>query len=551
MKLDDAGAAFFVEGVPDEEENVGIPPELATSPLPNTYFPPHWDSKGKDGNVASSANRSLLEAFNEHNENDSSTSECDPTTKPYKRVQGDDLPLEIGQEPTEEKPCSHLTSTALIKEEDISSTSQPESSNVVKKKLNHKKRKRRSMNKKHTRSNSRSSMKDVLETEFEGIIEGSRSEVQCTDDIFDMDDVNNENDKSATNTPTSLQHEILENKIVNTSDVSDGIMCTSNSFPSTPIATIPSAIVKDSVNTPNLPSHSSLPRFPQTHPPTEGAYTQPAISSFTGKLNTSPLNCTNENSFLTSRLPDAQQLDSMFSKTYPEPSDDSDEGKKNMSSSRNGHVQYFSDPENYSPINSPIGSRPGTPIMSDSEIMSSESSVLKKARENEGKQRGEQSWEWGQLPSTTTTPSQDNTSQTSFQQKDTKVEIDKTETAAEDSGWKFLWFRSRSESSNKRNKDENTTLKKDDMSDDKTQTGVTLESLKTDEDIRKYIGTHFHGSNKSPPMPANRVNSYCQIDSDAESGNGPSLPMSPHSVEGVIESENQFYPNQENESTYK
>ena len=189
--------------------------------------------------------------------------------------------------------------------------------------------------------------------------------------------------------------------------------------------------------------------------------------------------------------------------------------------------------------------------MSDSEIMSSESSVLKKARENEGKQRGEQSWEWGQLPSTTTTPSQDNTSQTSFQQKDTKVEIDKTETAAEDSGWKFLWFRSRSESSNKRNKDENTTLKKDDMSDDKTQTGVTLESLKTDEDIRKYIGTHFHGSNKSPPMPANRVNSYCQIDSDAESGNGPSLPMSPHSVEGVIESENQFYPNQENESTYK
>ena len=75
MKLDDAGAAFFVEGIPDEEENIGIPPELATSPLPNTYFPPHWDSKGKDG-IPSTANRSLLEAFNEQNVHPMSKEKC-------------------------------------------------------------------------------------------------------------------------------------------------------------------------------------------------------------------------------------------------------------------------------------------------------------------------------------------------------------------------------------------------------------------------------------------------------------------------------------------
>ena len=545
MKLDDAGAAFFVEGIPDEEENIGIPPELATSPLPNTYFPPHWDSKGKDG-ISSTANRSLLEAFNEQNENDSSTSECDPATKSFKRVLGDTVSLEIGQEATEDKASGQRSSSLIIKEDELSSMTQADISNIGKKKLNHKKRKRRSINKKHTRSNSRSSVKDVtLEPEFNGICEKNKNEAQGSDDIFDMDDVNIENDRIVQTTHS----ELLENRLTST-DASDGIICSSNSFPNTPIATKDFTIVKESVNNSNLPSHSSLPKFPQTTYNVEGHLVQPAIHSFVSKLHTSPLNCTNENSFLTSRLPDAEQLDSMFSKSDIDPSDDSDEGKKNMHPNRNVNVQYFSDPENYSPINSPIGSRPGTPIMSDSEIMSSESSVLKKARENEGKERGEQSWEWGQLPSTTTTPSQDNTSKTPFQQKDTTVESDKTEATQEDSGWKFLWFRSRSESSNKRNKDDEKTSKKD-IKDDKTQVGVTLESLKTDEDIRKYIGTHFHSSNKSTPLPAARANSYNQIDSDAESGNGPSLPMSPHSVEGINENENQFYPSHARDSSYK
>ena len=253
---------------------------------------------------------------------------------------------------------------------------------------------------------------------------------------------------------------------------------------------------------------------------------------------------TNENSFLSSRLPDQEQLDSMFSKPDQEPSDDSDEGNKNVSSNRNAHVQYFSDPENYSPIASPMGSRPGSPIMSDSETMS-ESAVLKKTREDEGKERGEQSWEWGKLPSTTTKPAQDKISKTSIEEGN-KTEEPKTETSTEDSGWKFLWFRGRSESSNTRSKEDDKPPK-DDNKNDETQTGVTLESLKTDEDIRKYIGTHFHGNNKSHPMAAGRVNSYSQVDSDADSGNGTSLPMSPHSVEVAIE-ENQYCPNDDSDT---
>ena len=141
------------------------------------------------------------------------------------------------------------------------------------------------------------------------------------------------------------------------------------------------------------------------------------------------------------------------------------------------------------------------------------------------------------MPSTVIKPAQENISRTSVEESN-KTEDPKTETTTEDSGWKFLWFRGRSESSNKRSKEEDKTAKDDDKKDE-TQTGVTLESLKTDEDIRKYIGTHFHGNKKTHPLSTGRVNSYSHADSDADSGNGTSLPMSPHSVEGAI-GENQY-----------
>ena len=538
MKLDDAGAAFFVEGVPDEEEQSEIPPELATSPLPSSYFPPHWESKGKEPRANASANRSLLEAFNqEKSENDSSTSnsisECTPTNKSYKRILAEGSHVDLGQEAMEVERISPVDSSASTKEGECNVVKQTELSNTVKKKLNHKKRKRRSMNKKHTRSTSKSSIKDILEAEYEGTTDSTNNEAQPSDDIFDMDDVNDEHGVDITSTPTLTRHEILDIKIGGVSVIEEKPATTSVSVPTTPVAIVPPTFIKDSIYTPSLPSHSSLPRLQQTL--TVDACLPPSIDSSNTKLPSTPHNCTNENSFLSSRLPDQEQLDSMFSKPDQEPSDDSDEGNKNVSSNRNAHIQYFSDPESYSPKASPMGSRSGSPIMSDSEIMS-ESCVLKKTREDEGKERGEQSWEWGKLPTTTTKP-QDKISKTSIEESD-KTEEPKTETSTEDSGWKFLWFRGRSESSNKGSKEEDKPPKED-TKNDETQTGVTLESLKTDEDIRKYIGTHFHGNNKSHPMAAGRVNSYSQADSDADSGNGTSLPMSPHTVEETI-GENQY-----------
>ena len=491
MKLDDAGAAFFVEGVADEEEHASMPPELATSPLPNTYFPPHWESR-EDGKASKSANRSLMEAFNKEDVDHDTSS----------RVLIDEPQLEMGQEALEDAAtCQPEPSNAT--KEDTNISIQTDSTNNVKKKLNYKKRKRRSMNKKHTRSNSKSSMKDItLESEdvdvFETgeINEPKQSGAHSSDDIFDMDDVNDDNVIEMSSTPTATHHDVLDIKMEDLTTMKPAIELTSTSVPTTPV-------------TANCPSIKN----------------------------------DNSSSFLSSRLPDQDQLDSMLAKQEQDASDESDGGNRNIPSSRNAHVDYFSEPEN---ITSPMGSRPGSPIMSDSELMS-ESSGLRKKRENEGKERGEQKWEWGQLPSTTTTPAQEKVVKICDEpDSSTKTEEIETETIEEDSGWKFLWFRSRSESSNKRTKKEDN-IKNDEGKDDQTQTGVTLESLQTEEEIQKYIGSHFHSNSKSTPITTGRVNSYSQLDSDNESGNGPSLPMSPHSVEGT----NQYYQNEFNAQPYR
>ena len=546
MKLDDAGAAFFVEGLDDEEQNAGIPPELATSPLPHSYFPPHWESKGKEGKSCTSANRSLIEAFNqEENGNESSTSnstnDCGPTNKRYDRIIVEESQLEMGQEAIEESITAQKDSNVSTKEGEANVAVHDVLNN--KKKLNQKKRKRRSMNKKHIRSNSKSSIKDiVLEADFGDISEITKKEAQNADDIFDMDDVNDENEAVMESTPTPTYNDVLDLKISTVPSIQPEMNTISTSVPSTALAISFPNQLKDPVYTPSLPNNSSFLRLKPLNVQNEDVSSGPSTGSLSMKTPT-PQNCTNENSFLSSRLRDQEQLTSLFSKPEIDGCEYSDEGNKNIASCRNSNIHYFSDPENYSPTTSPIGSRSGTPIMSDSEIMS-ESSELRKAKENAGKERGEQSWEWGQLPSTTTTPAQDKVAKLSKEDNNgEKAENTKNVTSTEESGWKFLWFRGRSESSKTQTKEEDNSTKKNETKEDKNQLGVTLESLKTEEEIQKYIGSHFHGNVKSHPITTGRINSYSNVDSDTESGNGPSLPMSPHSVEGTLESENQYYPN--------
>ena len=76
MKLDDNGAAFFVEGL-DESEIHELPAELATSPIPTVEDPlgldqaPKWDEASRE-----SVNRSLLKEFEAENTHEDTTDDA-------------------------------------------------------------------------------------------------------------------------------------------------------------------------------------------------------------------------------------------------------------------------------------------------------------------------------------------------------------------------------------------------------------------------------------------------------------------------------------------
>ena len=90
MKLDDNGTAFFVEDINSEDsDDEDIPPELATSPIPQQSYmgmaagaaggrPPHFpamaaseDATGGEGEGKKAANRSLIGEFNTIEEKES------------------------------------------------------------------------------------------------------------------------------------------------------------------------------------------------------------------------------------------------------------------------------------------------------------------------------------------------------------------------------------------------------------------------------------------------------------------------------------------------
>ena len=93
MKLDDNGTAFFVEDINSEDsDDEDIPPELATSPIPQQSYMgmaaaaaggrPHFpamaaseDATGEEGEGKKAANRSLIGEFNTIEEKESSAPE--------------------------------------------------------------------------------------------------------------------------------------------------------------------------------------------------------------------------------------------------------------------------------------------------------------------------------------------------------------------------------------------------------------------------------------------------------------------------------------------
>ena len=532
MKLDDQGAAFFVECIALEDEDADLPPELATSPLPDTCIPAEWRASILEKNP--SVSRSLFqESENESSSNSSVIEGHQPQDSPANNNQilsgterkqntNDEIVLgegaAAGQEP---------------KDGEINVAIQTDTTNIGNKqgKLNRKKRKRRSLNAKHARAESKPSI-------------GKYDADKASEDIFDMDDVHGDtynNDDELGVTPK--HHLILDIKVGSQSGDSvhpGSNVLTSTSVPTTPVGGHP---INDEDTTPtsSQPNHStSMPKLQANLNTTTSPEPCKTITPSTSSAVKPQMshNSVNENSFLSARLPNQEQLDSMLSKQ--DSGNSSGEERKRKSAGE--IVHYFSEPETYSPITSPIGSRPGSPIMSDSEIMS-ESSERKKTRKDEEKEKGQQSWEWGQMPSTATSPSQE-ASRKASQDADGKDESKTTENTGEDSRWTFWWMRGRSESSsNKPQKPEESadSTKKEDKKEENTVQGVPLDSLTTEEEIRKYIGDHFQssGARKSPPVATSQGSLY-GVDSDAESGNGPSLPMSPRSIDGAIVTANQF-----------
>ena len=143
-------------------------------------------------------------------------------------------------------------------------------------------------------------------------------------------------------------------------------------------------------------------------------------------------------SLLLSRIPDSFDVE--------EQNEEMQEKNKSLPIEIEKRLQYFSEPE-LSPGTSPMGSRPGSPVMSDTEYeIRDRSSSARNSLPGSKKDSNasEQSWEWGQFPQ--------NTPQHTSEDKKVKKSQTVDETAAQNkSGWEIssYFFGGKKESSNK------------------------------------------------------------------------------------------------------
>ena len=96
-------------------------------------------------------------------------------------------------------------------------------------------------------------------------------------------------------------------------------------------------------------------------------------------------------SFLSSRLPDPEKLDSILEAELEK--QDQHQGRSKLSVEIAANSHYFSEPD-LTPTTSPVGSRPSSPVLSDSELEVGQRVTVGPAPVKQE----EQSWEWGQLP---------------------------------------------------------------------------------------------------------------------------------------------------------
>ena len=398
MKLDEQGAAFFVEDVSDSEDEE-IPPELATSPIPEAGQ--FMSDNSQKSSSASPVNRSLIGEFNA---------------------------VASGEDAEKEKASEASASSSKTAEVAIPESS---SNTSLKGKLNRKKRKRRNNNRGHghSRSGSKTSLKEI-------VLEGQQQDPN-QDDIFQLDD-----------------------------NVNDGDLDDDDS--ETPVNSLTAST--------------------------------PMNKSSVVKAGPEATNVSGEQSFLMSRLGHGNIDEILDSQKKAD-----DQKKKVAAMEAARRMDYYSEPE-MTPMTSPRGSRPPSPVLSDTEY-----ETKRQQQDTSGEQPKEQSWEWGKLPNSSSGQSdEDDDSKT----KDLSGEgeaggkVNEQGGDQEQKSWTWSFFKSRKEKK-------------------KEVPGVYLDDLKDDEEMMAiYVGSRRGAGGQ--------MGNNLQIDDDAESGKGPSLPMSPHSVEGAI-----------------
>nr|XP_027235010.1 phosphatidate phosphatase LPIN3-like [Penaeus vannamei] len=199
-----------------------------------------------------------------------------------------------------------------------------------------------------------------------------------------------------------------------------------------------------------------------------------------------------------------------------------DEWSGSMSRSMGPDFHPFSDTD-LSPPPSPSSSRPPTPIKSDTEY------EVERQRTDfiDGSSQTDEnkwSWTWGELPTPPPkTPTRTSSSAADSSEMKNESDMKKTSKGEDDErsvlGSMFSFMRATKKA---RHNPESE--------------GIYLDDLNLEELDPEVAALYFPRNFKVPEKPG--YNSFSSVsavkDDDVESGNGPSLPQSPHSVEGAI-----------------
>jgi phosphatidate phosphatase LPIN len=441
MKLDDHGTAFFVEDVSDAEEE-SIPPELATSPMPESMLLKAMSEAGEKASRGDSG------------KNVFDTMEMEPSSSKTSSIAIVNDASKLSAEQTKEDAASTPKAT------DVST---------------HKSRRRRKRTKV---ANSRPSLGGARASLLEHISDENSSEssndmqmaVGKTEDqerIFDLYDSDNDGD-------------LDEDEDASKEDSGDTPTPT-NSVPnaSTPIHRQSTASTQDLFRTPE-----------QSEP-----------SLLQARLGNEALDC-----FLNGPegLEEASEATEVLTAL-----------ETNMPSSvpsgrRASTASYFSEPE-LSPVSSPVDSRSGSPVLSDTEF-----ERRKERNSDSSGEAGAGRWEWGKLPDA---PSTDNVkAEKGASKSESEAAAGGDSPTPQDSrkkAWSFSFWRSSSQPPP--SKEASNAAKAE-------EPGIYLDDLKDDEEkISLYLG-----SKRSPrhsPIPG--ATTALSVDDDAESGKGSSIPMSP------------------------